>query len=76
MLSALLVLLAVQYAKCSPNENDMACAFNSTGIHSTSARVLDKKARIQVAAVDTEHIYADGYGTEDAKKELRVTLHA
>ena len=37
MLSA---LLAVQYANCSPNVNDKACAFDSTGLHSTSAGAL------------------------------------
>lgn len=67
-------LLAVQYAKCSPNENDKACAFNSTSLHSTSAEALDVKARNQIAAVDIEHIYTDSYGTEKTKKELRVTL--
>ncbi len=68
-------LLAVQYAKCLPaNENDKACAFNSTVLHSTSAGALDVKARNQIAAVDIEHIYTDSYGTEKTKKQLRITL--
>ena len=71
MLSA---LLAVQYANCSPDEKDKACAFNSTGLQSTSAETLGTNARNQLAAVDIKHIYVNDYRQEDTKEELKVTL--
>lgn len=72
MLSALLTL---QYARCSPHEKDKGCAFNSTGLQSTSAGIVGtQNARNQFAAVDIKHIYVNDYGEEDTKKQLRVTL--